>query len=104
MRRAVVPLFLALLVAAAGCDVSRDEPPPPSQLTGSIVSIDGDGSDVRSFSLASDGEEYEIFIAPDVDYGFDLAHLHAHEAAGDPVHCLLEERDDRLYALTIDDA
>jgi hypothetical protein len=39
-----------------------------------------------------------------VDYGFDLGHLHEHRASGDPVRCLLEEREGKLYALRIDDA
>ena len=104
MRR--VLLLLVCLAAAAlpaGCDVERDDP-PPSHLTGPIVAIEGEGSDVRSFELESDGETWEIRIAPDVDYGFDLAHLHEHEAMGDPVIVLLEERNERLYALSIEDA
>jgi hypothetical protein len=43
-------------------------------------------------------------IAPDVDYGFALGHLHEHESTGDPVRCVLEEREGRLYALEILDA
>ena len=102
MRAGLLVLLVGLLAASGGCGESRE--PPPSELTGAIVAIDGEGSDIRSFTLASEGEEYEIFIAADVDYGFDLAHLHEHEETGDPVHCRLEEREDRLYALSIDDA
>jgi hypothetical protein len=98
-----VVLCLAAAGVAAGCEVKRDDP-PPSHLTGPIVAIEGEGSDVRSFELESDGETWEIQIAPEIDYGFDLAHLHEHEAMGDPVIVLLEERDDRLYALSIEDA
>ncbi len=103
MRGALLLLLAATLAASAACGGGGGEP-PPSELTGQIVAIDGEGSEIRSFTLASEGEEYEIFVAPEVDYGFDLAHLHEHETAGDPVRCRLEERDDRLYALTIEDA
>ncbi len=112
MRGAIVLLVVAALAASAGCGGSGESAPAeltgevaaPDELTGEIVAIDGEGSEIRSFTLASEGEEYEILIAPDVDYGFDLAHLHEHEAAGDPVHCRLEERDGDLYALSIEDA
>ncbi len=101
MRAPAVLLLVGALLIGAGCGGGE---PAPSALTGTIVAIDGEGSDIRSFTLRSEGEDYEVFIAPDVGYGFDLAHLHDHETAGDPVRCRLEKRDDRLYALSIDDA
>jgi hypothetical protein len=102
-RFLVAVLCLAAAALPVACDVTRDDP-PPSHLTGPIVAIEGAASDVRSFELESDGETWEIYIAPDVEYGFDLVHLHQHEEMGDPVIVLLEERGDRLYALSIEDA
>ncbi len=104
MRRLLVALVcLAAAAVPAACDVTRDDP-PPSHLTGPIVGVEGEGSDIRSFELEADGETWEIRIADDVDYGFDLVHLHEHEASRDPVIVLLDERDDELYALSIEDA
>jgi hypothetical protein len=102
MLRTLAVLSLLTLVAACG----NEEPPEPSpsELTGLIVAIDGEGSDISSFTLDNFGDEYEVFIAPEVDYGFDLAHLREHERDRLPVRCRLDERDGRLYALEIVDA
>ena len=94
---------LALAAGAAGCGES-DEPVPPAAV-GVITAIEGDGSDVRSFTLETEDDgTLDVFIAADVDYGFDLAHLHEHQTTGDPVRCTLEEREGRAYALEIVDA
>lgn len=50
-----------------------------------------------------EGSRVEVWIADDVQYGFDLEHLQEHEDSGDPVRCALEERDGRAYALSIAD-
>ena len=60
--------------------------------------------DVTGFTLKAQDETYDVAIAEDVEYGFDLKHLNEHMATGDPVRCKLEERDGDLYALTIEDA
>jgi hypothetical protein len=100
------PLLLAALALAAGaasCGESRD--PVPSTAVGVITTIEGEGSAVRSFTLETEDDgTFEVFIATDVDYGFDLAHLHEHETTGDPVRCRLEEREGEAYALEIVDA
>ncbi len=94
---------LALAAGATGCGESRQSVPPAA--VGVITEIDGEGSGVRSFTLETqDHGTFEVFIAGDVDYGFDLAHLHEHETMGDPVRCTLEEREGRAYALEIVDA
>jgi hypothetical protein len=96
-------LALALAAGAAGCGESQ-KPVPPAAV-GVITEIDSEGSAVRSFTLETeDHGTFEVFIAEDVDYGFDLAHLHEHETTDDPVRCTLEERDGRAYALEIVDA
>ncbi len=69
-----------------------------------IVGGPRNGGDIRAFTLRADGETYEILIAEEIDYGFDLEHLGEHRRAGDPVRVRLEERDDGLYALEIADA
>jgi hypothetical protein len=96
-------LVLAFSGVIAGCGGS-DEDAAVSGVTGIVTRVDRGASGVRAFTLESDGRSLEILIAPDVDYGFDLAHLDVHAATRDPVYCTLERRDGELYALSIDDA
>jgi hypothetical protein len=98
-------LLLVFVVVPAGCGGDGElRGASPTALTGLIVDIRGEGSEVRSFTLEADAQSYEIRIAPDVDYGFDLSHLYVHQSDRLPVRCELEERDGVLYALRIDDA
>lgn len=98
-------LLAALAVAAGAAGCGESNPAVPSSALGVITQVEGEGSAVRSFTLETDDHgTLEVFIAEEVDYGFDLAHLHEHETTGDPVQCLLEERDGRAYALEIVDA
>ena len=99
---------MALSVALSAC--GTDSPPPlqedaPDQLEGVVTDIQSEGLDyVTSFKLRSEGETYEIFIDPDIDYGFRLGHLQAHLVGADPVIVELEERAGKLYATSIIDA
>ena len=98
-------MLLAVLALAGGAGScgEGDEPVPP-EAVGVITAIEGEGSDVRSFTLETEEDgTLDVFIAADVDYGFDLGHLHEHEDTGDPVRCTLEEREGRAYALEIAD-
>ena len=102
-RRRLAPLAaaaVALIPAACGGGGNDDL----TQVTGLIVSIQGRGNNVRSFRLRSGDKTYEIRIAPEVDYGFQLGHLRAHESSLYPVRCTVERRGSRLYALEILDA
>ena len=77
----------------------------PEELTGPIIDIDSEGlGDVRSFTVKSDEQTYEILIDPQVDYGFPMGHLNEHRLSGAPVRVELLERDGRLFALSILDA
>ena len=95
---AVVVLAIALVLAACGGNGSEDD-----ELVGLIVDVRGRGNNVSSFTLRSADETYEIRIAPDVDYGFQLGHLRAHESSLYPVRCTFERREGELYALKIAD-
>jgi hypothetical protein len=107
-RRLVVACCALLLLGACGGDQEGGTPvtDPPDQVTGVILEIESVSlGDVTSFTLKADDTEYEIFIADDVDYGFALSHLQEHLTSAEPVAVDLELRDDdRLYALTIEDA
>jgi hypothetical protein len=91
---------MAMAFGLAGCGGNGNE---DAELVGLIVDVRGRGNDVSSFTLRSGDETYEIRIAPDVDYGFQLGHLRLHESDLLPVLCKLERRDGRLYALEIVD-
>lgn len=70
-----------------------------------VVDIEASGiEDIESFTLRSDGADYEIHIAQDVTYGFPLSHLNAHRQQAEPVHVRIEDRDGKLTALSIEDA
>jgi hypothetical protein len=99
-RRSYALIALASVVAVlAGCGGGGDS----NELTGLIVDVRGRGNDVRSFTLRSGDRTYEIRIAPEVDYGFQLGHLRAHQSSFFPVRCKFERRQGRLYALEIVD-
>ena len=69
-----------------------------------VVDVQSEGLDnVTSFEVRSEGENYEIFIDPEIDYGFRLGHLQAHRVSGDPVLVKLDDRDGKLFALSIED-
>ncbi|MDQ3951630.1 MAG: hypothetical protein M3279_01505 [Actinomycetota bacterium] len=111
MRKPVVVLLLcclALLGVACGGDDGNDAaeaPDAPEEVTGVVLDVESEGvGEVTSFTLKEGDETYEIFIAEDVDYGFNLGHLSEHLTTGDPVRVPLEERDGKLYALEIEDA
>ena len=105
----VCALLIALVLGACG---EEDAPSnaggaeAPDEVTGVITAIEAHkGKHVTAFTLESDeGETYDISIAADVDYGFDLTHLIEHRDEELPVSVSLEERSGTLYALTIDDA
>lgn len=107
--KVVIALLCCLSFLGAACG-GDDEPAAPaeeapSEVTGVLLDVESEGlGDVQSFTLKDGDETYEIFIAEDVDYGFNLGHLNEHLSTGDPVTVPLEERDGKLYALSIDDA
>jgi hypothetical protein len=102
LRRSYALVALASIVAVlVGCGGGGGD---SNELTGLIVDVRGRGNDVRSFSLRSGDRTYDIRIAPEVDYGFQLGHLRAHQRSFFPVRCKFERRHGRLYALEIVDA
>jgi hypothetical protein len=76
----------------------------PDQVTGVIIEVQRAQGDITGFTVDAGSETYEIVIDPGRNYGFDLEHLVAHRATGDPVRVDVDDRDGRLVALTILDA
>ena len=102
---ALVILALALLLAACADSSEDNQPlPPPSQAEGLITEITPPEGEPESFVLETEEHgTFEVLIAADVDYGFDLQHLHEHMDGDLPVRVQLEGRDGRATALSIDD-
>ena len=97
-------LAAALLLAGCGDDAPEETASPPATLTGVIGSIEPPEGSVQSFELIRPGQEpTTILVDPELDYGFDLQHLHEHMDSADPVRVTLDERDDGLYATAIED-
>lgn len=99
-----------LLVGLVACGGDESEAPSsgsdaPSAVTGVVIEVSSAGLGRVESLVVKDGDDiYEILIDPEVDYGFNLDHLHEHRATGDPVRVQLEERDGELYAHSIVDA
>ncbi|MGH2757770.1 MAG: hypothetical protein ACRDI3_08280 [Actinomycetota bacterium] len=98
MKIALVSMMLVAVACSA--DPATDE----STLTGVVTDIESSGlNEVTSFQLRHDGETTTIYIDEEVDYGFPLGHLSAHMSGAEPVGVKTDERDGKLYALSIDD-
>ena len=108
--RTLLTATMIACLAFTGCGDDEKAGQPsgagtPDEVTGPIVDIDSEGlGHVRSFSVRSGEETYEILIDNRVDYGFPLGHLNEHRISGAPVRVELEERNGDLYAQAIIDA
>lgn len=104
-------LLLVALVAAvsfgacSNASEGGNEPvDPPSQAEGLITEIRPEEGDPETLVLETETDgSLEVTIADDIDYGFDLNHLHEHMDGDLPVRVELEERDGQAVALSIED-
>jgi hypothetical protein len=108
LKVAAVSCVLVALVACGGDEPetsSSEAPEAPSVVTGVVIEVSSAGlGRVESFVVKDGDDTYEILIDPEVDYGFNLDHLHEHRATGEPVRVQLKERNGDLYAQSILDA
>ena len=103
--RAIAGVVLVVSLLVTGCTGNTTTPcGGRGRLTGIVLDVESRSlTDVRAFTMRSQGEECEILIDPDRKYGFPLPHLNDHKVAADPVLVEVEERDGELVALSIDD-
>ena len=94
-------LIGAVVVAAV---VAALLPSDSGQLTGIVVSVDGDLTTVRSFEVLSDGDRFAFEPAPDGDFAFPLPHLRDHLRTGEPIAVEYERVDGDLLAMRVSDA
>ena len=92
-RRLTVGVLAVLILAACS--------PTSGTVIGPVVNVDGDLTEVHSFTVLVEGEEM-VFIT-EGDYGFPLPHLREHLREGAPIRVGWERRGDDLVAISIED-
>ena len=106
MKRILVGAIAAavLLVACGGDEPTTSTGETPERVTGTITEVEpAEGTPEHFIVQEEDGDEFTIEIDPDMDYGFDLTHLHEHQASGDPVDVDIRTEGDALIATSIVD-
>lgn len=90
---------------AAGCaNGGSEEERAPNVVEGVVVDVEAASlGEVQSFTVKDGDETYEVLVDSERDYGFPVSHLSEHIASADPVRVELEQRNGRLYAVTIED-
>lgn len=101
--RTLARTILIGLVAAAAIALAF-LPADSGQLTGIVIGVDGDLTDVRTFEVLSDGDRFVFEPSPDGDYAFPLSHLRDHLRSGEPVAVEYEDVEGVLTAMRINDA
>ena len=95
-RRALSLATLALVALSCAGE--------PRTVTGLVVSVDGDLTTVRSFTVQTEDGPLTFVPDPEGAFAFPPPHLGAHLRSGEPVRVAYEERDGVLVAVEIDDA
>lgn len=70
---------------------------------GSVINVDGDLMEVRSFTVLVEGEEMTFVPTDEGVYAYPLPHLRDHLRDGTPVKVGWERRGDQLAATTLED-
>jgi hypothetical protein len=96
--RFLAALLLASLLAGACASTGN------STLVGSVIAVDGDLVDVRTFEVLSDGASFEFRPALDGNFSIPLVHLRDHLRSGEPVRVTYREVEGELVASDVVDA
>ena len=93
------------MVLAASLAASCSDGEETSEVSGVVVEVESSGlTEVESFMLRSEDRTYEFLVTDETDLAFPPAHLNEHRVSGEPVAVVFEQKDDGLYALSVDDA
>ena len=111
MKSAIGPwaVWLMLLVTAAACgsDASASEVSTVTAATGVVVAVDGDLSEINSFSIVMSGGE-TLALAPESGLLFDgnepLSHVRDHMVSGGPVAVEFYQDGNNLVCVAVGDA
>ena len=88
--------MIAVLISAA-CS------PTSGTVIGPVIGVDGDLSEVRSFTVLVEGDEMVFVPIAEGEYAFPLPHLREHLRDGAPIRVGWERRGDDLVAITLKD-
>ena len=94
VTRAHLILTLALVAAC-----SQDS----GTVIGVVTAVDGDLTEVRTFTMLVEGDEMTFVPAPDGEFAFPLTHLREHMRDGTLVRVGWERDGDAIRALVIAD-
>jgi hypothetical protein len=98
LTRLLVALVV-LMPAACATDSS-----PPREITGVVVEIDSRGlGRLRRFTVKDGDRRYAIYVDDSTRFAFTPSHLQEHRATGAPVAVEVEDRGDKLFALSVRD-
>ena len=70
---------------------------------GRVINVDGDLTEVRSFTALVEGEEMTFVPTDEGVYAYPLPHLRDHLRDGTPIKVGWERRGDQLVAITLED-
>lgn len=87
---------LGLLLATACTQTS-------GTVMGTVINVDGDLIEVRSFTVLVEGDEMVFVPTDDGVYAYPLPHLRDHLRDGTPVRVGWERRGDELVATSLED-
>ena len=88
---------LALLLAAA-CSQTT------GTIVGPVIAVDGDLTEVRSFTVLVEGDQMVFVPIPEGTYAYPLSHLREHLRDGTPVRVGWEKRGEQFAATSVEDA
>ena len=88
---------LGLLLATACSQTS-------GTIVGPVIAVDGDLTEVRSFTVLVEGDPMVFVPIAEGDYAFPLTHLREHLRDGTPVRVAWEKRADQIAAISVEDA
>ena len=98
MRRArQLKLAVLTLLVAAACSQSS------GTVIGTVINVDGDLTEVQSFTVLVEGDEMVFVPAADGVYAYPLPHLRDHLRDGTPIRVDWERRGDQLVATALED-
>jgi hypothetical protein len=86
-----------LLLAAACAQTS-------GTIVGAVIAVDGDLTEVRSFTVLVEGDQMVFVPIAGGAYDFPLSHLREHLRDGTPIRVGWEKRGDQLAATSVEDA
>ena len=99
MRFGLVVTAIVLVLGACSPGDAADE------VTGVVVEVQSSGlTEIDEFTVRADDRTYEFVVTEETEFAFAPAHLNEHRVSGEPVEVVYEGKDDRLYALSVDDA